>query len=324
MGGEKRRKDGERRPGIRADSFLPYGFRKVAEGETSYYLRGKFAESLLKSGVLTLERGGAPVAPATKLLGGRGAAFRVEIPGVGGVVVRRYLRGGLFGKILINRYFAPHRALGELFSLTTAEIRGVPAPVALGAAERRERFWFIPSPFYTAAIATTEIAGSVNLPDLLKKDDDPRSREEVLARAGAAVRTMHDAGIYHKDLNMNNLLVRSFENSIYIIDFDRAKICDHMSQRMRERNLRRLLRSSRKLAGLGLPTSDGDFERILHGYAKGDDMSLQRLVRKTVDSRLLKMRGSISRSLDSILPGNKKSGHPASGFEERRSPPHRE
>lgn len=306
--GESRKKPEKKKKsviGIGADSFLPYGFKKISEGETNYYLKGNFAEPLLKSGVLSLDRRGSPTGPTTPFSGGRGTAYKVEVSGVGSVVVRRYRRGGLFGKILKDRYFVPHRALSELFSLTTAGLRGVPTPHALGISEKRRRFRFIPSPFYTALIATSEIAGSVNLPDFLKREGDSRLRSEVLVRAGAAVKKMHDAGIYHRDLNMNNLLVGSFENDLFIIDFDRAKVCDLLSPRIRTRNLRRLLRSARKLMRFGLPTSDDDFKKILSGYTNGDEASCRRLVKRTVDSRLLKIRGRISWKLKRLFQKEK-------------------
>ncbi|GEM_PF-625872 len=293
------------RTGVRADSFLPFGFKKMKEGETSYYLRGDLIDPILKSGVLSLDKRGSLKSPTAPLGGGRGSAFRTEIAEVGGVVVRRYRRGGLFGKIIKDGYFVPHRALGELFSLTTARARGVSAPDALGASEKRRRLWFIPSPLYTAAIATTEISGSVNLPEYLRREDNSKTKEETLVRAGAAIKKMHDAGIYHRDLNMNNLLVVSGEGEVYIIDFDRAGVCDLLSRRRRERNLRRLLRSARKLAGSGLPTTDDDFGHILTGYAGGNEAGLTRLVRKTISSRLLKIRGGISRALNGLFKGKK-------------------
>ncbi|MBN1574384.1 MAG: phosphotransferase [Deltaproteobacteria bacterium] len=297
------------RTGVRADSFLPYGFKKVKEGGTSYYLRGELIDPLLKSGVLSPDKGTTPEGPAVPLGGGRGSAFKTEISGVGGVVVRRYRRGGLFGKIVKDGYLVPHRALSELFSLTTARARGVPAPNAIGASEKRRRFLFIPSPLYTAAIATAEISGSVNLPEFLGREDNLNSKAVVLNRAGAAIRKMHDAGIYHRDLNMNNLLVKSGEGEIFIIDFDRAKVCDFLSRRMLERNLRRLLRSARKLAGLGLSTTDENFRHILIGYTKGDEADLRRLVKKTISSPLLKIRGCVSRVMHGLFSGVKGERH---------------
>jgi 3-deoxy-D-manno-octulosonic acid kinase len=305
----KRGKDkGERgkpRTGVRADSFLPYGFTKVKEGRTSYYLKGELVEPILESGALSLDKKSTPKGTAVPLGGGRGSAFKTEIGGVGGVVVRRYRRGGLFGKIVKDRYFVPHRALSELFALTTARTRGVSAPVALGASEKRRRLLFIPSPFYTAAIATAEISASVNLPEYLRREVDPKTREKTLVRAGTAIKKMHDAGIYHSDLNMNNLLVGSGEGEIFVIDFDRAVVCDLLSRRRRERNLRRLLRSLRKLARSGLPITDDDFKHILTGYADGDEAVLVRLVKKTISSRLLKIRGRVSEALRNLFKGRK-------------------
>ena len=292
--------------GLRADTFLPYGFIKIEKGDTNHYIKRGFEDFLLSSNFLT--PGGDTPLPdmAEPLKFGRGTTFRIFIKGIGYVIVRRYRHGGLFGKVFRDRYFFGHRALEELFCLTTASIRGVPVPEALGVSERRRRFWFIPSPFYTALIATTEIADSINLPVFLNGVDDTKLRGEVLLRAGAAIKKMHDAGIHHKDLNMNNLLVKTGEDAIFIIDFDRAKIFPLLTDRLRLRSLKRLLRSVRKLARLGdindKNINDNDFLHILTGYAGDNTALIGRLKRKTLYSKTIKFRSLFGQMRDGLLP----------------------
>jgi 3-deoxy-D-manno-octulosonic acid kinase len=287
--------------GLRADTFLPYGFIKIEKGDTNHYIRRGLEDFLLSSELFI--NGGDSLSKdvAEPLKSGRGTAFRISIKDVENVIVRRYRHGGLFGKIFRDRYFIGHRALEELFCLTTASIRGVPVPEALGVSERRRRFWFIPSPFYTAQIATTEIADSINLPEFLNGVDDTKLRGEVLLRAGAAIKKMHDAGIHHKDLNMNNLLVKTVDDAIFIIDFDRAKIFPLLTDRFRLKSLRRLLRSARKLARLGDSINDNDFLHILTGYAGDNTALIGRLKRKTLYSKVIKFRSLFGRIRDGLL-----------------------
>ena len=286
--------------GLRADTFLPYGFIKIKKGDTNHYIKRGLEDFLLSSKFFTNSGKSLPLDIAEPLKSGRGTAFRISIKDIGNVIVRRYRHGGLFGKIVRDRYLIKHRALEELFCLTTAKIRGVPVPEALGVSERRRHLLFIPSPFYTAQIATTEIPKSVNLPLFLNGLSDTKLRGEVLLRAGATIKKMHDAGINHKDLNMNNLLVKTGEDSIFIIDFDRAKIFDQLTDRLRSRNLKRLLRSARKLAKLGDSINDNDFLHILTGYAGRDTALIKRLKRKTLYSKTIRFRSFFGRIRDSL------------------------
>ena len=128
----------------------------------------------------------------------------------------------------------------------------------------------------------------------------------MLRKSGETIRKIHDAGIYHRDLNMNNLFVVEDGESIYVLDFDRAKISDKVGLRKRKGNLRRLLRSARKLerySKSGFSFSDGDFELILRGYVGNDQKNLEALRKATIKSRLLIIRAKIGWWLDGLLHG---------------------
>jgi serine/threonine protein kinase len=61
---------------------------------------------------------------------------------------------------------------------------------------------------------------------------------------------MHRRGIYHRDLNLKNIMVRRDKDEIttYIIDFDKAKMFPgEVPPEKAQKNLRRLLRSICKL-----------------------------------------------------------------------------
>ena len=114
--------------------------------------------------------------------------------------------------------------------------------------------------FLRGALATE----AVDAPDLLAflrtpENGDPAGRSETLRRCGAVVRQMHDAGIWHADLQVKNLLV-SPEGPM-LIDFDGARVGAPPGVVNRARNL---LRFRRSLERRGLKPEL--FTAFLEGY----------------------------------------------------------
>ncbi len=269
----------------------PPGFVIRARGEATCIVRREWEEELLTSGILT----GGPQSPAigrTQLPGGRGSASIVTVAGIGAVVLRRYRRGGLIGKVLFDRYLSGSRPFRELGILVLARSRDVPVPEVVGASSVRAGLLW-----HRGRIVTRLIPGSRTLPVFIgEKKDDARHVADVLKRAGAAIRLMHEAGIDHADLNMNNILVNATDD-VFIIDFDKATAHSELGLPRRIRNLRRLLRSLRKLKGMGYSLDDDDFAMIIRGYAKGDAALLATVESATLQSHLLLFRSKIGKIL---------------------------
>ncbi|MGH7810584.1 MAG: lipopolysaccharide kinase InaA family protein, partial [Candidatus Binatia bacterium] len=64
------------------------------------------------------------------------------------------------------------------------------------------------------------------------------------------IRSMHSEGVYHRDLNLKNILVRQEADRVasYLIDFDRAALyIGKLPTELVSQNLDRLLRSVCKL-----------------------------------------------------------------------------
>jgi 3-deoxy-D-manno-octulosonic acid kinase len=280
---------------------LPAGFIFRVKGDTALIVRKEYEASRPLAGTLTGVSG-----PAQKgweaLSGGRGSAVSVSLPGIGTVVLRRYRRGGLLGKVLIDRYLFGSRPFRELTVLALARSRGVPVPEVLGASSTRvDLFW------HRGRIVTRLIPDSQTLPLFIEeKRNDVRGVEEVLRKTGQAVRRMHDAGIDHADLNMNNILVDA-RHDVFIIDFDKATVRPTLGQPGRIRNLKRLLRSLRKLREAGSPLEDSDFSMIVEGYAEGGPApggEAQDLRDKTLQSRSLMLRSALGRALRRLFGGS--------------------
>jgi len=215
-------------------------------GGVSLVTRREGAEAILRA--LTE----ADSAPADTP-GGRGALSRFSwLPGRDGLV-RPCRRGGVM-RFLGRNYVLENRPLREFEAHCEAVARGIPAPMPLGVA------WQRTGGFLRGALATE----AVDAPDLLAwlraaENADPAGREKTLRRCGALVRKMHDAGIWHADLQVKNLLV-SPEGPM-LIDFDGARVGAPPGNVNRARNL---LRFRRSLERRGL--EPGLFDAFLEGY----------------------------------------------------------
>ena len=100
------------------------------------------------------------------------------------------------------------------------------------------------------------------------------SRENLLLKrktirsVGLLIRQFHQAGFFHGDLQLKNILVAG--DQILLIDFDRSYRKPALSLQERMKNLLRLNRSAEKWKRLGLPITRTDRWRFFLAYAGGD------------------------------------------------------
>ena len=170
--------------------------------------------------------------------GGRGGAWFVDAP-FGRALLRHYLRGGWATIISRDRYLwrsaARVRSFAE-FRLTGAlHARGLPVPRPLAA-------WYLRHGWgYRAAILLERLVDVRSLGERMGAGTAP------WREAGQLVARFHRAGLDHADLNAHNLLFDAAGRG-WMIDFDRGRLRIPATG-WRERNLARLQRSLRKLAG---------------------------------------------------------------------------
>lgn len=166
--------------------------------------------------------------------GGRQAAWFVQGP-YGAGVLRHYRRGGLVAKVCKNRYLwlgrTRTRSFAEFAVLDAMHADGLPVPGVVAAACWRSGL------AYRAAIIVERLPGVTPLALRLEQT-------EGVARA---IRRMHDADIWHADLNAFNILLDEADK-VWLIDFDRARQRP-MGAGRRQSNLLRLRRSLIKVAG---------------------------------------------------------------------------
>ena len=208
--------------------------------------------------------------PDRTTLQGRGDVYSVPAPAPGPDasprwVVRHYYRGGLLARHLRDRYLAvgDPRPVLEARAATEARKRGIPTPSVVAGAVYQGGM------FYRADLVTEEIPHAADLAHVLFADDALVDPETALTAAGALVRRLEVAGVFHPDLNAKNILLQPLEGGAraHLVDLDRC--CPRVAgvpapaYPMRRR-LERSLRKTEARAGRFLP--DGAWSALHRGF----------------------------------------------------------
>ncbi len=232
------------------------GFRRYARaGNVLWLAEAWVAEleplDLMAPGRLERWRDGAPAVP-----GGRARGWRISLGSGRSVHLREMAHGGWLRGLTGRRFLTARRAIASLESAAALIARdvAVPAPVAMHA-RRRGAFWHLC--VANEFIADVRPGGSF-------LEQSPDLSQAMAAAAGRAIRAFHDAGARHRDLHVDNLLVRDAARAceVVIVDLDGVRIGAPPSPSRRRRELARLQRSLRKRP-LGA-TLQEDWARALH------------------------------------------------------------
>jgi 3-deoxy-D-manno-octulosonic acid kinase len=178
---------------------------------------------------------------ADKVARGRGETifFRIDKTQF---VLRHYHRGGLAAQVCSDRYLwlglkqtRAYREFAMLLSLSASNL-SAPRPFAAHVIHH--------GCYYQADIITHAIVDTETLSERLQYSviDDI-----VWKDIGETIATFHRKGVYHADLNANNIMLNS-NNDVSMIDFDKAGFKDPNNASWRQRNLQRLERSLTKLS----------------------------------------------------------------------------
>ncbi|MEW6026671.1 MAG: lipopolysaccharide kinase InaA family protein [Planctomycetota bacterium] len=215
----------------------------------------------------------------------------------GEAIVRTYKRGGLSGLVLPDIFTDARRPLEELVITEQGRAKGVALPEVLGLQIK----WLMPL-FYRAKIIIKIIPQAVTLDDFIRalsKEGNSQKlyqqKTALINSIASALKTFHNAGICHRDLNVRNILIQSKPGlpaeasaqagdaalKTYIIDLDKS-ICrpDSAGLSLDERvnNLIRLNRSLDKLLfKTGLPLKGAinrtDRLRLFETYFQNDGLT---------------------------------------------------
>jgi 3-deoxy-D-manno-octulosonic acid kinase len=191
--------------------------------------------------------------------GGRGSAWFVG-SGERQWVLRHFRRGGFIARFSEDVYVWTGeqrvRAFAEWELLDLLTRRGLRVPKPVAARYQRRGLW------YRCDLITERILDATPLSALLAHG---ALAEPQWRAVGAAVASLHRAGVDHADLNAHNVLLDA-KSVVSVIDFDRGRL--RAPGAWTSRNLRRLRRSLTKIT-LGLPPdrfSDAAWNWLLAGY----------------------------------------------------------
>ncbi len=173
-------------------------------------------------------------------LPGRGSAVVIRCAS-GDAVLKRYLRGGLLAKINRALYiftgYENSRALREFRLLEQMHKMKLPVPKPLAALCERRGFAFSQMALLTQMLAATETLAEKQLLGTVSNDH--------WQTIGKVLSEFHKKGVYHADLNANNLLINT-AGQVFLIDFDKCRL-KTPSFRWQNNNIQRLKRSLMKL-----------------------------------------------------------------------------
>ncbi len=191
---------------------------------------------------------------------GRGTTYFVSSES-GELALRHYKRGGAMGHIVSDHYLLSSwtvtRPWREWHLLMHLHNSGMPVCVPVAARVKKSGV------LYKADLVTKRIMGARSWQEWMIDSELPGDKWVAL---GKQIRQFHNAGLYHHDLNIRNIML-SEDGKIYLIDFDKSGFRkDGVWQRG---NLSRLLRSIHKVEknGVSLNFSEASWGQLLQGYA---------------------------------------------------------
>ena len=259
---------------------IPPSFSLMKRGKVFLLLKEKYQELLFKGGIEDIETYLSRRKKEARSVSGRRTHLSVPIENEERMIVRHYSHGGLLGFLTRDLYWLGSRSFHEL--ALTEEIRacGIPTVCSIGAIHQSV-FPF----FYRAYLLTREFPRARNLVEYFSEAGPVAHRESlslkrmILRDAGLMLRRFHDAGFFHADLQLKNLMV--VDGQVNLIDFDRSYRKQSLSRRERMDNLLRLNRSADKWKRKGLPITRTDRWRFFLAYA-GKDEETRKALRKVL------------------------------------------
>lgn len=135
---------------------------------------------------------------------------------VGHYCYRKYLRGGLIGKLISKKFFRfgsqARRAHDEFVMLLQMQALGLPVPRPLIAQEKIG--WLT----IENAIIIEQLPNTQNLAEIMSQR---ALSEQEVSNIGTTLAQFFKYNIYHTDLNLRNILLDS-QGRCFVIDFDKC------------------------------------------------------------------------------------------------------
>lgn len=198
--------------------------------------------------------------PDSRRFPGRGAVVSAPFAGLGTLILRPCVHGGLWGRFAHDLYLGPRRVRREILRSERLAQMGIPTP-------RIQAALFYPAgPFFRMEVATSFIQGGRDLNDLLSSRPLAGQRARIFAAVRRLFELLQRHGLRHPDLNARNILLSptgSGSWEAWLLDVDAVCFGDPTSPAADTANRHRLLRSLLKLARLGdLGWSEQEIPRL--------------------------------------------------------------
>jgi 3-deoxy-D-manno-octulosonic acid kinase len=240
----------------------PAGYTRFLQGTADVVALGACAEAVRRAVGARSLYDYAASHPSRRELRGRGVAYAVPLPdGETRVVIRHSRHGGLLAPVTGDRFLPPTRAPHELRTALRLAEAHVPTPEVIAYAT-----YPAGAVFRRSDVATREVAGGKDLADVLARADDGEARSTALVATADLLRALERAGARHPDLNVTNVLIVATDGSAtraLVLDVDRVVFGQRGDARIGAANVRRLLRSARKLRSNGrITVSEDELSRL--------------------------------------------------------------
>jgi serine/threonine protein kinase len=230
--------------------ILPACFSTLNKGKITLYIRKEYEEKLSKQEINVFFDLYKSSSESNTVYHGRLPCRSLLMNSLKneGLVVRDYVHGGLFGKMLRDYFWQRLRPLREL-SICEIANEGHILTIEVIAIVMKN----ILGPLYKYKLVSKEVTDTIDLMELILHSDKDyllTKKRQIISEVAKAIKEMHDAGIYHADLHLKNILIQSTGNGafkVYIIDLDKSRQFEEVGLNRRRKNILRLDRSLEKL-----------------------------------------------------------------------------
>jgi len=175
------------------------------------------------------------------------------------LVLRHYLRGGMMRHVSHDRYIfnglKKTRSFAEFDILNALLKRNLPVPKPAAAQVIKHGL------FYEADLLTHKIPDAQDLIQALRQTQPKEFYKEL----GGVIAKFHELGVFHADMNIQNILQDS-KGKFWLIDFDRAQILSPQAK-WQQATLNRLKRSFEKeRVRFDIKWSEQNWAELMEGY----------------------------------------------------------
>lgn len=245
---------------------IPSGFKKVKGSGGCLWIVREDRDGEIDASICR-----ADLSLADKRYQGRGVLKAVRLRDDETALIRSYRHGGLLRSLTREWFFTwPPRPFRELAITEELRRRGLRTVEVYAAGVQR-----VCGPIYRGCLVTRELRDSKDLWATLQDGLGPLQVGSILKATAQTVRAMHREGVYHSDLNLKNILIRSTSDGVegYIIDFDRSKLfLGKLPPGLAKANLHRLLRSALKLDPKRRYLTEASWKEFLGFYHDSADV----------------------------------------------------